>query len=218
MMGATIFASITAAVIISTLIIMSLMRGEIASALSSNVQNSAPITTQAAGTCSVPAEDLSAAAASTTAASDDSGVMVAQHSSMAAPLMHWPMSVNNSYNNTSTVTNTTTNNITNTEIDMSKKLVIKDSFNDNSTHVKVVDSFNPIVVKDNTVNLHSNNNTAVNSGNTTTSNVTTNMTTNTTTNTTTNVNSNNSVETHVLSDNVVVVTPPAEAEQAPAAL
>lgn len=229
MMGAAIFVSVTAAVVVSTLVIMSLMHGEIASALSSNVQTGAPATAQATGAgCSVPAGEVSATTDSSSAMAMPMGGSGAGVS-MAAPLtgsVHFakyvPLSgVSHSFNNTSTTTMNTTNNVTNTEL--THKTVIKDSFNDNSKF-----SHNtPVVVKDNTVNVNSNNNN--NSGNTTTtttttnttnnvaSNNTTNTTTNTNTNTTTNTtnnvasnnvtNSNNTVETHLLSDNLVVVKP-----------
>ena len=230
-MGAAIFVSVTVAVIVSTLVIMSLMRGEIASALSSNVQTGAPATAQATGAgCSVPAGEVNA--------TTDSSAMVMPMGgsgagvSMAAPLtgsVHFakyvPLAggVSHSFNNTSSTTMNTTNNVTNTETHV--KTIVKDSFNDNSKF-----SHNtPVIVKDNTVNVNSNNNN--NSGNTTntttttttnttnnvasnnTTNTTTNTNTNTTTNTTNNVasnnvtNSNNTVETHLLSDNLVVVTP-----------
>lgn len=216
MMGATIFVSITAAVILSTVIIMTLMRGEIAGALASNVQNSSP-TSQTASSC----VDTSAAASASTPAVATATTPVA--TSAAAPLMQSaysvayttpPVSANHSFNS-SNVSNTTTNNkITNTEIHHKTVVKIKDSFNDNSQN-----SHNPIIVKDNTVNLNSNNNTAVNSGNTTvvpttiTNNTTTNTTTTTNSNNTVNTavnsgnttNSNNTVENHLLSDNVVIV-------------
>ena len=215
MMGAAIFVSVTAAVLVSTLVIMSLMRGEIASALSSQVNNEAPATAQTASAgCTVPASEVSTSDGTTTvSAAATSG------DDYAAPLMgsvhfakYVPANTSNSFNNTTN--NTVTNNVTNTELN--HKTVIKDSFNDNSTKV---------VVKDNTVNVNSNNNNSTNSGNTTnntqnnvqtTNNVTTttnntvttnNTTTNVNSNNTTNVNSNNTVENHVLSDNTVVVVP-----------
>lgn len=217
MMGATIFVSITAAVILSTVIIMSLMRGEIAGALTSHVQNSSP-TSQTASSC----VDTSAAATTNAPAVATAAMPVA--TSAAAPLMQSaysatyttpPVSANHSFNS-SNVSNTTTNNkITSTEIHHKTVIKVKDSFNDNSQN-----SHNPIIVKDNTVNLNSNNNTAVNSGNTTVVPTTiTNNTTTTNTTTTTNsnntvntavnsgntTNSNNTVENHLLSDNVVIV-------------
>ncbi len=217
LMAAAIFVSVTAAVIVSTLLIMTLMRGEMASALSSHVTTAAPVTAQSTG-CSVPANEVNA---TTTSASADT--MPAEHhsyNSVAAPLYvakyaSVPVHTTNSFNNTNTTTMNTVNNVTNTEV----KTVIKDSFNkdsynDNSKTVKVTkDSNNTIVVKDNTVNVASNNNTSVNSGNTTTTN-TTNNTTNTVTtnsNNTTTVGSNNpvvtNIENHLLSDNTVVVAP-----------
>lgn len=195
MMGATIFISITAAVIVSTLVIMSLMRGEIASALDSHSAPQTPVATQTAATCATPQEEPETTPVSTPAAPS---VMTTQFITLPpAPVHH----VSN--------TSTTTNNITNTEV--TTNTTIRDSFNDNSRNshntATIIDSFNPIVIRDNTVNVNSHNNTAVNSGNTTTTNTAvTNTTDNTRTNMTT-VNSNNTVENHVLSDNTVVVAP-----------
>jgi hypothetical protein len=213
MMGAAIFVSVTAAVIVSTLVIMSLMRGEIASALTSQVYNEAPVTAQTTSAgCSVPASEISdggeASASTGTAATGN----------YAAPLTgsvhfakYMPVATSHSFNNTTN--NTVTNNVSNTEFN--SKTVVKDSYNDNS---------NTVVVKDNTVNVNSNNNNSTNSGNTTnntqnnvqttnnlttttniTSNINSNNTTNVASNNTTNVASNNTYENHVLSDNVVVV-------------
>lgn len=220
LMGVTIFASITAAVIISTLIIMTLMKGEIAGALSSQVQTM-PTTVQNTGTCTVPAGEVQA----TTAQPASVEVTVPATVSFVSGVHHMLPAVHNSFNNTSTTT--TTNNVTNTEIN--SKTVIKDSYNnDNDT----------TVIKDNTVNINSNNKTidsnntvktnvignTVNSNSNNTSNTTTNTTTttnnvignttNVASNNTVNSNSNNTVtkttnvvENHVLSDNVTVIAP-----------
>ena len=217
-MGVTIFASITAAVIISTLIIMTLMKGEIAGALSSQVQTM-PTTVQNTGTCTVPASEVQAATTQSASVEITTPAVV----SFVSGVHHMLPVAHNSFNNTSTTT--TTNNVTNTEIH--SKTVIKDSYNsDNDT----------TVIKDNTVNVNSNNKTidsnntvktnvignTVNSNSNNTSNTTTNTTTNNVIGNTTNVASNNTVnsnsnntmtnttnvvENHVLSDNVTVIAP-----------
>lgn len=206
MVGSTIFVSVTAAVIVSTLLVMSLMRGEIASALSSNVQNSSPTTTQVASTCAAPTDeqDQSAPAQAATYSA------VPATDTYSAPLTyHVPkaQSVNHSYNSTNVnnVTTNTTNNVTNTELH--KTTIIKDSFNDDSYNDNSKDSHNPVIIKDNEVNINSNNNTAtaINSGNTVKTDVTNNVTNNIEHKT--NINSNNTVENHVLSDNTTVVVP-----------
>lgn len=194
-MAATIFGSIVAAVIVSTVIIMSLMRGEIANALSSNVQTN----NQGAQTAAVTPVTCATTPADT---EDTAPVIEAGDAPAPQPAATMPSVVKHSFN----TVNNTTNNVTNTEIHNKtvKNTTIKDSFNDNSTHIK--DSFNPVIVKDNNVEINSNNKsidiTKVdidktynwNSHNTTvaSNNVT--------------VNSNNT-ENHVLSDNNVVVAP-----------
>jgi len=210
MTGATIFVSVTAAVIVSTLLIMSLMRGEIANALTSSIQNSSP-TSQVASTCTVPAseEDHATPAhavvysamptANTASAPFVSAGYYAKHYVPAAA------SINNSYNSTNTSNTNTTNNVTNTEIH--KTTVIKDSFNKDSYNDNSQGSHNVVVVKDNEVNLDSNNTTNTNSGNTITATQTTNTTNNTTSTINTLVDSNNITETHVLSDNNTVIVP-----------
>ncbi|HET6746841.1 MAG TPA: hypothetical protein VFH06_01910 [Candidatus Saccharimonadales bacterium] len=204
LMGITIFASITAAVIVSTLVIMSLMKGEVASALSSHVENNTP-TSQTTGTCAAPVE-ATAPAPQQNAAADSAPVATGAHYFHYVP----SAKVTNSFNNTSSTT--TTNNITNTEVKTTVTNVkIKDSFNKDSYNDN---SKNPIIIKDNTVNVNSNNNTAVNSGNTTnTTNVTANTTNVNSNNTTvasnnTAINSGNTVENHVLSDNTIVAVLP----------
>jgi len=218
MMAGAIFVSVTAAVIVSTVIIMSLMRGEIASALTSTVQNSSP-TAQNASSCAVPQNEQTTEAVS---APEATSASVYGGSGAAMPLtssVHFtkyaPASVSNSYNSSNVSNTTTTNNIKNTEVNTKVKVTnIKDSFNDNSktTNVKVIkDSYNPVIIKDNEVNVNSNNNTAINSGNETkvykhvenTNNVTTNVASNNTTTT----NSNNTVENHLLSDNTAIIVP-----------
>lgn len=214
LMGVTIFASITAAVIISTLIIMTLMRGEIAGALSSQVQTTNAPTVQSTGVCAMPANETEAAHAVQPASSATSAPMAV---SFTSGVHHMLPAVHNSFNNTSTTT--TTNNVTNTEVHT--KTIINDSYNSDDDTVTII--------KDNTVNVNSNNktidsNNAVKTnviGNTVNSN--SNNTTNntTTTATTTNVASNNTVisdsnnttkttnvvENHVLSDNTTVIIP-----------
>ena len=219
LMGVTIFASITAAVIISTLIIMTLMKGEIAGALSSQVQTT-PATVQTTGTCAVPANEVQANTAQSVSAETTLPTAV----SFVSGVHHMLPAVQNSFNNTSTTT--TTNNVTNAEIH--KKTIINDSYN--------TDNYTITVVKDNTVNVNSNNKTidsnntvktnvignTVNSNSNNTSNTTTNTTTNNVIGNTTNVASNNTVnsnsnntmtkttnvvENHLLSDNVTVVAP-----------
>ena len=230
LMSASIFVSVTAAVIVSTLLVMSLMKGEIASALNSTVNNS-PQTSQVASTCAVPQGEQAQAQAAMY--DENSSVVPTMHTASApmhyahyshynghyksAPVAH---NVSNSYNSSNVSNTTTTNNIKNTELH--KTTVIKDSFNKDSYNDNSKGSHNTVVVKDNTVNLNSNNTTNTNSNNTKTventvvvkdntvnyqSNHTTNNTTNTTSNShnTANINSNNTVETHLLSDNKVVV-------------
>ncbi len=204
MTAATIFGSIIAAVVVSTLLVMSLMRGEIASALSSNIQNSSP-TVQTTGTCVAPITSSETETVEATATSAPAEFVTGNAQFSYA----WPAaSVNNSYNNTNTTT--TTNNVTNTEVNT----VIKDSFNDNSKHFKHVDNSKTAIIKDNTVTVDSNNNTAINSGNnsgntSTTTNVVANVNSNNTTVASNNIttNSNNTVENHVLSDNTTVIAP-----------
>lgn len=208
LMAATIFGSIVAAVIVSTVIIMSLMRGEIASALSSSVQTN----NQGAQTTVVPASTAPApSCAATPADTEASQAPVFQAASAPQPAVTMPVAVKHSFN----TVNNTTNNVTNTEIRNKtvKNTTIKDSFNDNSTHTVIKDSFNPVIVKDNNVEINSNNKsidvTKVdvnktynwNSNNTTVTNVASNNTSNT------NVNSFNNTENHVLSDNNLVVAP-----------
>ena len=202
LMGVTIFASITAAVIISTLLIMSLMKGEIASALTSNVQNSTPVA-QNTSACTVPANESAPTEESAAMTSDDSAVAF---TSGVKPLHYMPTSVSNSFN-TSNTTNTT-NNVSNTEVKNKKTTVnISDSFNKDSYNDN---SKNPVIVKDNTVTVNSNNGNAVNSGNTLNHNSNNTTTTQTTNNTALNSNNttttvvSNVVETHLLSDNTVV--------------
>src|SRR6266542_6127557 len=107
LMGITIFASITAAVIVSTLVIMSLMKGEVANALSSHVENNTP-TSQTTGTCAAPVE--------TTAPAEQSAAADPAPMATGAGFFHYVPSakVVNAFNNTSSTT--TTNNITNTEV------------------------------------------------------------------------------------------------------
>lgn len=197
MIGAVIFVSITAAVIVSTVIIMSLMRGEIANALTSHVQNTSP-TAQNVSSCveptntSKPAEAQAATASDTASAGPSvaygAGNTYAHPYSYGAP--------KHAVKNTNTTT--TTNNISNTET--------------NTNTTTITGSYNPVEIKDNTVNVASNNNTAINSGNN--SGNTTNTVLATISNTTSNVNSNNTIasnntfEQHILSDNNVVAVVP----------
>lgn len=188
--GATIFVSITAAVLVSTVIIMSLMRGEIANALTSTVKttnapvtqsNQSPQPAQPVVSCTAPAPEEEA---DTTSSAPES-VSAPALPSYSAPA---PVgTVTNSFNNTNTNVTTTTNNVTNTEVH--NKTTIKDSFNDNSTHIAIKDSFNPVTVKDNEIKVNSDN--------------TTNKVYNTVVSTA--INSNN--EQHILSDNNTIVAP-----------
>ena len=217
LMGVTIFASITAAVIISTPIIMTLMKGEIAGALSSQVQTNTP-TTQVTGTCTVPANEVHASTAHPVSAD----MPTAPTAVFVSGVHHMLPVAHNSFNNTSTTT--TTNNVTSTEVH--NKTIINDSYNNDNDTITVV--------KDNTVNVNSNNKTidsnntvktnvignTVSSNSNNTSNTTTTThnvignTTNVASNNTVNSNSNNTttkttnvVENHVLSDNVTVIVP-----------
>lgn len=211
MMGSTIFVSVTAAVIVSTLLIMSLMRGEIANALTSNVQNSTP-TSQVTSTCAVPTSEQD----TSTPTDQATPSVMSEEDTASEPLMttsfhpmHAPAapSINDSFNSTNISNVTTTNNITNTELH--KTTVIKDSFNKDSYNDNSKDSNNTVVVKDNEVTIDSNNTKNVNSNNTvdidkkTTNNVTNNVTT------TDNSHSNNVIvkdnDVDILSDNKVVV-------------
>lgn len=198
MMGSTIFVSVTAAVIVSTLLIMTLMRGEIASALSSNVQTSTPVS-QVASTCTAPQNeqvDPAEMTSSVTPVEETASepFMPAHYGKHATP------SLNNSFNSTNVSNITTTNNVSNTELH--KTTVIKDSFNDNSKN-----SHNTVVVKDNEVNIDSNNTKNINSNNKI--DVDIDKTVNNITKTDNSHSNNviikdNDVETHVLSDNKVI--------------
>jgi hypothetical protein len=214
LMGSTIFVSVTAAVIVSTLLIMSLMRGEIASALSSNVQNSSPVS-QVASTCVEPqaqhneAPYTSSESHASVMPMQDTGGMgnVGYVPTMKAASYHYakpaaPTHTNNSYNSTNVNNTTTTNNVTNT--DNSKNTHINDSFNKDSYNDNSKGSHNPIVIKDNEVNVNSNNTKNIDSNNTTNVNKTTNNTVDTINHNSNNTtNSNNSVD--ILSDNKVII-------------
>jgi hypothetical protein len=207
LIAGTIFGSIVAAVIVSTVVIMSLMQGQIANALASNVQNTTPAVSQTAASCVAPAvtEDDTDAPVANSDESADAAVSQSTYSSLP-----WNPTATTTVNNTNVNTSNTTNNVTNTEVHK-KTTVIKDSFNDNSinshNNVKIEDSFNPVIIKDNEVNVNSNNKTTnlthvdvdktynVNSNNVTVAS-----------NNTTNVNSNN-YEKHVLSDNNTIIAP-----------
>lgn len=211
MMGSTIFVSVTAAVIVSTLLIMSLMRGEIANALTSNVGNSTP-TTQVASTCAVPTSEQDTSATDQADPSvmpeEDTAsepLMTASYHSMHAPAAP---SINDSFNSTNISNVTTTNNITNTELH-NKTTIIKDSFNKDSYNDNSKNSNNTVIVKDNEVTIDSNNTKNVNSNNTivdidkTTNNITNNVTK------TDNSHSNNVIvkdnDVDILSNNNVIV-------------
>jgi hypothetical protein len=175
--------SIVTAVVLSTMIIMSLMHSEIAGALSAN-NNTA---TQTGTTCTVPVATVEEGD-STTASSD------------VATDKWLPANVTNSFNTTNT--NTTTN--TENNYDYSKT-IIKDSYNKDSYNTKKVDVDIDIDVKDNgntfapTSTVITGNTVNSNDGNSV-KNETTNVIS--TDNSLTNKDSNN---TSVLSDNNVDV-------------
>lgn len=198
LLGGAMFGSIVAAVLVSTFIIMSLMRGEMASALSS-VQPAA-VTPASASTCVSPADTqgdmgMGSGAVSTAEGSADHGTGVWGHAhaatwakpvapvaKVAAPA---PSNVHNSYNttNNSTANNTTTSNITG--------------------------SYNGIG-NGNTDNSVNTVNTNINSGNTLTDNSVNTDNSQTNSNNDVDVLSNNDILSNndLLSDNVVLpVTP-----------
>jgi len=201
------FGSIIAAVILSTVIIMSLMRGELASALSSNVT-----TTQNGASCVDPTAVVSAAETPV----DSSAVVAAGNTALM------PEKVVNSFNTTNTSTTTTTNYEYNDSFNT-------DSYNDSHDKTWNINKNNgntKTIIKDNVVIVDSGNGNAFQSGNT--SVVAPVTTTTTTTNTAidnslTSVNSGNLnsgntdsgnvvtttntavvTENHVLSDNIIV--------------
>lgn len=132
-------ASIVTAVILSTAIIMTLMRGEIASALESNV--TAPVQ-QTGATCVAPVKP----AAETEATTSTETKPVVFHAAL-------PATLNNSYNTTNNNTTTVTNNEdsfnteTNIEDSYNEDSYNEDSYNEDSYNKK--DSDNETTIKDN---------------------------------------------------------------------
>lgn len=122
--------------------------------------------------------------------------------------------VNNSFNSNSTVNNTSTVTTTNKEIDKTNSLtLINDSYNRgsfNKVDVDVDSHDKTLVIKDNIVNVNSNNQANVTTTDSHDTNTVVSSINSNNTATETNLNSNNVVltENHLLSDNnVVVVTP-----------
>lgn len=159
------FGAIIAAIVVSTLLVMTLMRGEFASALND-------VTTNAPTTQNVSAASDVCTGTSTPQISEGGG---SASGSSASRGHHWShrASVVNSYNNTSTstVTNNVSENTTNTT-NTSTNVVntITGSFNLGSFNQ--VDS-NNTVNSNNTIetNVNPDNSVNVNSNNTTTNNV-----------------------------------------------
>ena len=157
------FGAIIAAIVVSTLLVMTLMRGEFASALND-------VTTNAPTTQSVSATSDVCTGTSTPQNTDGSSA----NGSSAASHKHWShrASVVNSYNNTSTstVTNNVSENTTNTT-NTSTNVVntITGSFNlgsfnqvDSNNTVNSNNTIETNVNPDNSVNVNSNNNTTNN--------------------------------------------------------
>jgi hypothetical protein len=228
-LAAAMFGSIVAAVLVSTFIIMSLMQGQMASALNAYTKNEAPSTVQAAstGVCSVAPESASAPdeQAAVWVGNGGSGGGAVHVSAAKKPLAlaSWSGGISGSFNSTNTSHTSVSNTTHNTETNNYTKTIVNDSFNKGSFNNPVDNSNNSVNVSDVNVAINSGNgntvasNNTVASGNgsgnssTATNNTTTNTTTNNTNNTTTNTavvtNSNNVVETHVLSDNTAVIVP-----------
>jgi hypothetical protein len=144
----TVFGSIVTAVIVSTVIVMSLMKGEVANALAvNNTQQQAKVasvdTTPAAG-CTSPIDTDTPSEPATTAETPAEDMPVATMYEAPTPPPALESKVINSFNTTNV------NNTASTEVH-NKTTVIKDSFNDNSvdSHDKLVNSNNSVVVKDN---------------------------------------------------------------------
>ncbi len=192
--ASAMFAAIVAAVVVSTLLVMTLMKGEFASAVS-EIQNN-PTTSQVA---QVSSDDAVCTGSYSSEAEGDeaSSPNVNQSAKVDAKHVRRAPSggIVNSYNSTNNNTSNVTNNVTKTKTvtkNNSKSVVnnvdVRDSFNINS---------NNQVASNNTVNSGNTTNTAVNSNNTT---VDSNNTVNT------NVNSNNtSVDSHDIDVNESVI-------------
>lgn len=179
-MAIVMFVTIVAAVTFSAVLVSTLVKGEVAKALSNNTpvttaqSINAPVSPVAAGaSCAAPAVSEAGEGAHVSAASAG-GHKVAK----ALPWTGYA-SISGSFNNSQT---STTNTSTNNTVNRNRYTVINDSFK--------VATDNTVVVGN---NVASNNNAnSNNTSNTTTNNTTTTTTTNTTTNTdSNNTNSNN---------------------------
>lgn len=152
------FGAVVAAIVVSTLLVLSLMRGEIAGAIS-EVNTNAPTTQNVSGGSGVCTGTSSPEVSGSGASASGAG-----YSHRA-----WG-SVSNSYNNTitsSVVTNTTENNSTaNSVVTTLTDSFNVGSYNDvNSNNDLDVDSHD-VTVTSVTTNVNSNNDIDVNSGNT----------------------------------------------------
>lgn len=193
LLGATVFGSVVAAIVASTFIVMQLVSGQIASALSSNVTAPAA-TTSVVGTC----VDVSATPAVDEANAPAAGTVMGSGVKLVGM-----GGVSNSFNSNSVVNNTSTVTTNNKEINKTKVMTFindsfnRDSFNDVDVDVDVDSHDKTLNVIGNTLTVDSNNQ----------ANTTTTSSNNTAIET--NLNSNNVVltENHLLSDNTVVVTP-----------
>ncbi|MDQ5970127.1 MAG: hypothetical protein QG593_644 [Patescibacteria group bacterium] len=150
------FGAVAAAIVVSTLLVLSLMRNEFASAVS-ELNTNAPV----AQTISTGSDVCTGT--SSPQVSEGSAV---QASSVAKK--HWNGSVNNSYNNTNTSTSQVTNNVNETTTTNNTLVnTVTDSFNLGSYNQV---ASNNTVNSNNTVetNINPNNSVNVNSNNTTT--------------------------------------------------
>lgn len=143
------FGSIVAAVVLSTVIIMSLMRGELASALTSNVNS-----TSAQNVCVDP---------TATATAEESEESVATNPASLTSTWLPAGSISGSFNVSTTTTNTETTNIYTDNSKVITKTIIKDNGNtytfapvDNTTIVR--DNGN--TYEDNDTNVNTNTNTS----------------------------------------------------------
>lgn len=204
-LAAAMFGSIVAAVLVSTFIIMSLMRGEMASALS----YAQPVAAQtaSAGTCTSPADTSSVAAMP----AGGSGEAPAHHEAWAvgghgaagaagsatwAPAHHTPATpvaaVTNSYNS-SHVSNNSVSNNSNVTTNITDSYNGQGNGNTTSTNTTVNTNVN--------TNLNSNNTDNSDNSTTTTTNASLNATDNSTNTDNSQVLSNNDV----LSNNPVIL-------------
>ncbi|HSW91639.1 MAG TPA: hypothetical protein VLG09_03275 [Candidatus Saccharimonadales bacterium] len=149
MIAITVFGSIVTAVIVSTIIVMSLMKGEVANALSvNNAQQQAKVasvdTTPTVAGCTSPVDTEASSGSTTPAETPAEDMPLTTMYAAPTPPPAPESKVINSFNTTNV------NNTASTEVH-NKTTVIKDSFNDNSvdSHDKLVNSNNSVVVKDN---------------------------------------------------------------------